>query len=192
MPEAKDLLYTPTRAAWREWLENHHESANEIWLTFYKKHTGKPCISYDDAVEEALCFGWIDGIKKRVDEERYTHRFSPRKRKSVWSEWNKKRVDKLMKQGLMTEAGMILVREAQKNGTWEEVIVREQGDKIPKEFQNALNANKKALDHFHKMAPGYKKQYILWILDAKRTETRERRILEAITLLNENKKLGMK
>ena len=113
------------RHDWRTWLEANHATANEAWLVIYKKHTGKPGLSYEEAVEEALCFGWIDGVMKRLDEEKYALRFSPRKKGSVWSELNKRRVAKLIKQGRMTEAGLAKVKEAKANGQWRAAKLRE-------------------------------------------------------------------
>ena len=102
-------FYAPDRAAWRAWLAASGTAEREIWLIFYKKHTGTPCISYDDAVEEALCFGWIDGLMKRMDDDRYAQRFSPRKLGSSWSESNKVRVRKLIAEGRMTPAGQATI-----------------------------------------------------------------------------------
>lgn len=99
-------LYVKKRGEWRKWLEKNHQKESEIWLVYYKKHTKKPSIPYNDAVEEALCFGWIDSSEKRIDKERYAQRFTPRKPKSNWSESNKERVRKLIVQGKMTPAGL--------------------------------------------------------------------------------------
>lgn len=109
--EITKTLYVTNRDEWRAWLSENHGSEKEIWLVYYKKHTRKPTIPYDDAVEEALCFGWIDGIEKRMDEERYAQRFTPRKAKSNWSESNKRRVKKLLEQGKMTEAGLATINK---------------------------------------------------------------------------------
>ena len=99
-------VYVQNREEWRNWLRQHHDRSNGIWLVFYKKHTGKPTLKYDEAVEEALCFGWIDSIIKKVDDEKYVRKLTPRKADSRWSESNKKRVTKLQKQGLMTQVGL--------------------------------------------------------------------------------------
>lgn len=99
-------LYVTNRDDWRAWLNKNHKTEKEVWLIYYKNHTGKPTIPYDVAVEEALCFGWIDSIVKRIDDERYMQKFTPRKTNSNWSELNKKRVKKMIKEGRMTEAGM--------------------------------------------------------------------------------------
>jgi len=111
MMEITEKLYVKNREAWREWLINHHAARKEIWLVYYKKHTGKSRIPYDHAVEEALCFGWIDSTVKRVDDEIYVQRFTPRKKNSNWSDLNKKRARNLIKSGKMTDAGMILIRD---------------------------------------------------------------------------------
>src|SRR5437763_11840829 len=104
--EITNTLYVTNRDDWRAWLEEHHATEPEIWLVFYRKASGKSRIPYDEAVEEALCFGWIDSIVKGIDEERFAQRFSPRKPKSAWSELNKERVRRLMEQGKMTQAGL--------------------------------------------------------------------------------------
>lgn len=107
-------LYVKNRDGWRRWLEKNHKKETEIWLIYYKKHTGKTTIPYNDAVEEALCFGWIDSIEKRVDEERYAQRFTPRKPRSQWSEMNKERVKRLIKLDKMTPAGLAVFKESLK------------------------------------------------------------------------------
>lgn len=184
-------LYITNRKEWRRWLEKNHKKENEIWLIYFKKHTGKPRIPYDDAVEEALCFGWIDSTVKRVDDEKYMQKFTPRKDKSMWSEANKKRVRKMIDRGLMTEEGLIKVNEAKKNGNWKESTPIFDTKRIPPELNVALSGNKKAYEFYNNLAPTYKKQYHWWIVSAKRQETRKNRIKEAIRLLEKNKKLGM-
>ena len=117
---SRQRRFTPrSRSAWRNWLRKTHTDVTEVWVVFYKKNTGHPTISYNDAVEEALCFGWIDGIRKHVDDARYMHRFTPRKLNSVWSESNKKRGARLTEARLMTPAGQRLIDHAQKSGAWD-------------------------------------------------------------------------
>ena len=116
LPENR--IYLSTREEWRKWLQKHHQSATEIWLIYYKKHTGKPRVAYDEAVEEALCFGWIDSLIKRIDDETFCQKFTPRKDNSTWSDINKKRVLKLQKQGLMSAAGVKAVEAGKKSGEW--------------------------------------------------------------------------
>ncbi len=191
LKKADHQLYITNRKEWRRWLENNHKRRNEVWLIYYKKHTGKPRLSYDDAVEEALCYGWIDSNYKRVDDERYMQKFTPRKTKSIWSKTNKNRVKKLIDQGLMTEAGLAKVQEAKRNGSWKDSTPIYDTRRIPPELKSALSASKKAYEFYKNLAPTYKKQYIWWIVSAKREETRKKRIKEALRLLEKNKKLGM-
>jgi len=113
-----DELYVTNRDDWRQWLRKNYATKKEICLIYYKKHTGKPSIPYDDSVEEALCYGWIDNIIRRIDDEKFARSFTPRKPKSEWSEANKKRARKMIKEGKMTEAGLAKIREAKKTGEW--------------------------------------------------------------------------
>ena len=188
----KKELYATNRDDWRMWLKTHHSLEKEIWLVMYKKHTGKPSISYNDAVEEALCFGWIDSIVMKIDEEKYAQKYTPRKEKSFWSESNIKRAERLITQGRMTEAGMVKIKAAQYNGQWNKTVDSKKKWVIPAEFENALSANKKAKEYFDSLAPSYKLQYIGWIASGKREVTRIKRSKEAVSLLDNNKKLGMK
>ena len=185
-------LYVKTRKEWRSWLVQNHHKSKGVWLVFYKKHTGKPSLEYDEAVEESLCFGWIDSIIKRIDEDRYVRKITPRKPDSRWSELNKKRVMKLQRQGLMTEAGTLAVMEAKKSGYWEQSDRPQILLDVPQELKSVLNKNKKAKTFFYQLAPSYQKQFIGWISEAKQQETKERRIKESIDLLKQGKKLGMK
>lgn len=186
--------FTPkSRDAWRTWLEKHHDSSAEVWLVFYKRHTGKPTLSYSDAVEEAICFGWIDGIRKRIDAERYTHRFTPRRPASNWSEANRKRAARLTKAGLMTPAGRKAIGRAKRNGTWQPTDQTPDFDvSVPAELAARLKGNKKAERFFASLAPSYQQQFTGWINLAKREQTRQRRIEESIRLLARGEKLGMR
>jgi uncharacterized protein YdeI (YjbR/CyaY-like superfamily) len=185
-------LYVKTRAEWREWLRRHHDTSPGIWLVFYKKHTGKPSLPYDDAVEEAVCFGWIDSIIKKIDEEKYARKLTPRKPDSRWSELNRQRVKQLDRKGLMTMAGEKKVAEAKRSGHWEESNQPRIAPEIPEAFERALAKNKKARKFFDQLAPSYRKNFIGWVAAAKRRETRDRRIKESIALLARGEKLGMK
>jgi uncharacterized protein YdeI (YjbR/CyaY-like superfamily) len=185
-------LYVINREEWRDWLSQHHDKSNGIWLVFYKKHTGKSTLEYDEVVEEALCFGWIDSIVKKIDDEKYVRKITPRKADSRWSELNKKRVTKLQKQGLMTEAGIGKVKEAKASGLWNKPDRLQIAHDIPKELESALAQNRKAKNFFDQLAPSYKKQFIGWIVVAKRQETKDLRVRESIALLERGKKLGMK
>ena len=180
-----------SRAAWRRWLEQHHADRSEVWVVFYKRGTGRPTLSYDDAVEEALCFGWIDGVKRSLDAERYTHRFTPRKADSRWSETNRRRVEKLVAAGRMTPAGARLIAAAKRNGTWN--YERPQLElSMPDDLATALVASPQARAFFDSLAPSYQRQFLGWIHIAKRSETRARRIRESVELLARGEKLGMR
>jgi uncharacterized protein YdeI (YjbR/CyaY-like superfamily) len=185
-------VYVKTREEWREWLSQHHDTNTGIWLVFYKKHTGKPSLEYDAAVEEALCFGWIDSIIKKIDDERYVRKLTPRKPDSRWSDLNKKRVMKLKKQGLMTRVGIARVNAARKSGLWDKPDRPSISFAVPKELERALAGNTKAKSFFDQLAPSYQRQFIGWIAVAKRQETKERRVKESIALLEQGEKLGMK
>jgi uncharacterized protein YdeI (YjbR/CyaY-like superfamily) len=184
--------FTPrSRKAWRDWLERNHASRPEVWLVFYKQHTGKPTLTYADAVEEAICFGWIDGVKRSIDDERYTHRFSPRKPDSRWSPTNRKRAARMAEAGLMHAAGRKAVSTARQRGLWE--ARSESIDlTLPRELDERLRRNRKAAAFFDSLARSYRTQFIAWINSARREETRQRRISESIELLSRGEKLGMR
>jgi uncharacterized protein YdeI (YjbR/CyaY-like superfamily) len=185
-------IYVKNREQWRNWLSQHHDKSNGVWLVFYKKNTGKSTLEYDEAVEEALCFGWIDSIIKKVDDEKYLRKITPRKSDSRWSELNKKRVKKLEKQGLMTEAGIGKVKQAKASGLWNKPDRPQISLDIPKELARALTKNRKAHNFFDQLAPSYQKQFVGWIAVAKRQETKDRRVKESIALLEQGNKLGIK
>jgi len=185
-------LYVTNRDQWREWLSVNHAANAGVWLVFYKKETSRPTIAYDTAVEEAICFGWIDSIIKKIDAGRYARKFTPRTAKSKWSQLNKKRANKMIKQGRMTEIGLAMIKAAKKTGLWDKDPRPRISLDIPPEFEKALARNKKAKESFDKLAPTYRKLYIGWIAVAKRPETKKRRIEESIALLEKGQKLGLK
>lgn len=189
-----NTLRVESRDAWRSWLAEHHKSESEIWLVFYKGHTGKENVPYGALVEEALCFGWIDSLIKRLDDDRYLRKFTPRRPGSPWSKSNKERAEKMIAQGRMTDVGLALVTEANASGEWDRERSRPtvSVDKVPEELEQALAAHPAAAKTFNALAPTYRKQYILWIATAKRHETRKRRVTEAITLLDRGEKLGLR
>jgi uncharacterized protein YdeI (YjbR/CyaY-like superfamily) len=176
--------FTPdSRAAWRRWLEKHHATEPEVWLVYYKKHTGKTTLSYDDSVKEALCFGWIDGIRKRIDDERYTHRFSPRRPGSKWSATNIRRVEALEKAGLMKAAGKKEVAAARKRGEWKTTAPAPAKLAPPLELQHLLDSDREAAANFASLTQSQRQQYFRWIAEAKKAETRERRARKAIEMM---------
>jgi uncharacterized protein YdeI (YjbR/CyaY-like superfamily) len=182
-------LYVANRNDWRIWLEKNYETEKEIWLIYYKKHSSRPRIPYDDAVEEALCFGWIDSIIKKIDEEKFAQKFTPRKNNNKWSELNIKRVGKMIEEGKMTEAGLKKIDKTLLN---KEPGKKDSSTEPVSCLEEALKDKVKAMEFFTSLAPSYKKQYINWTGSAKREETRMKRIKEAIELLENNKKLGLK
>jgi len=187
-----EQFYAADRGHWRTWLEKNHDTERKVWLIYYKAHTGKPSIQYNDSVEEALCFGWIDGVIKKLDDEKFGRKFTPRTRNSRWSELNKKRAEEMIREGKMTEAGMALISEAKRNGEWYRVPSGKEELEIPLFFKKALMTNKKALDYFNTLAPTYKKHFVGWVSSAKREETRMKRLAEALGYLEQNKRLPLK
>jgi uncharacterized protein YdeI (YjbR/CyaY-like superfamily) len=189
--ELDSTVYCQTKQEWRDWLERNHSKAKEVWFIHYKKHTGRPTVSYKDAVEEALCFGWIDAQMKSIDEQKFANRFAPRKAKSRWSKTNKEIAERLIGEGKMTPAGLAAIEQAKKSGAWDNAYVTNQSDEeIPADFQQALSANKEALDNFNRLRTSNRNAYIHWIGDAKTAPTREKRIAELVMRLALNKKLG--
>ena len=169
-----------TRAAWRAWLAQHHADATGVWLITYKKATGKPRVAYDEAVEEALCFGWIDSIGRRIDDERYQVRFTPRRKGSVWSAVNIAAVARLTEQGLMHPAG----QHAFDTRRPDRVAVysyEQPADAQLDEAQLALfRADDQAWAWFGAQPPSYRRAAVHWVVSAKRAETRERRLQQLI------------
>jgi uncharacterized protein YdeI (YjbR/CyaY-like superfamily) len=177
-----------TRATWHAWLEKHHRRATEIWLVFHKKQTGAPSLDYEDSVEEALCFGWIDSLVRRLDDDRFARKFTPRKPGSAWSPTNRRRYASLRKRGLLQDAGRA-------NSPGAKVAMappRRRWAQLPKYIERALKANGAAWRHFEQLAPSYRRNYIGWIDSAKREATKQRRLREAVRLLAKGEKLGLK
>lgn len=168
-----------TRAAWRRWLATHHTRPNGVWWVYYKKHTGRQRYTYDDMVEEALCFGWIDGLAKTVDADRAMLWLSPRKPKSVWSQPNKTRLARVLAAGLMQPAGHAAVDRAQTNGSWNAMDAIDRMD-VPPDLAKALRASRGATAAFDAWPKTLKKGMLAWVLQAKRPETRARRVADVV------------
>jgi uncharacterized protein YdeI (YjbR/CyaY-like superfamily) len=179
-------LHAVNRQQWRAWLEENHATEREIWLVYYKKHTGRPRMAYGEAVEEALCFGWIDSNIQKIDAEKYARKFTPRTKDSRWSALNRRRAASLIREGRMTPAGLAVLSDSRpaKQAAKDPVL--------PPSLELRLKRNPKAWENFRMLAPSYRRNYIGWITAAKTEETRTRRVEESIALLAENKKLGMK
>jgi uncharacterized protein YdeI (YjbR/CyaY-like superfamily) len=184
-----DELEVGTRRAWRRWLERHHASSPGVWLVFQKGHTGVASIPYDDAVREALCFGWIDSLIKRLDDDRYARKFTPRKPGSRWSESNRKRWAELEAEGALAPAG----RAADPTGAPSAVRPGiPDVPELPVYIARALERNRPAWRFFQDLAPRERQRFVHWIHTAKRPETRERRVRDSIALLANGRKLGLK
>src|SRR5215204_2750450 len=183
-----------TRNAWRKWLEKNHSTSPGVWMIYYKKETGKRKFNMADAVEEALCFGWIDSLPRKIDEERSSLKFTPRKPKSVWSKINKQRIEKLIEQKLMTPGGMSKIEEAKKNGSWDTLNNSDfhaENNSLPDDLRKALSKNKKAFENFQAFPPGYRKRFLFWIDSAKGSETKAARIRQTLLMAAANKKPGL-
>jgi uncharacterized protein YdeI (YjbR/CyaY-like superfamily) len=184
-------IYLKTRLEWRKWLEKNHSTVDEVWLRYYKKPSGKPRIPYSDAVEEALCFGWIDGKIKRINEDYYIQRFTPRRTGSRWSKYNIERVKKLIKAGRMQKAGLDAYNVVQEKP---ELIYSDRRDgspELPEDLNKELNKNKTAFSNFMNFSLSARRIYIEWLNSAKKPETRLRRIDKIIGLAEENIKPGI-
>jgi uncharacterized protein YdeI (YjbR/CyaY-like superfamily) len=176
MPDDRSLLTFKDRDAWRRWLKVNCGHESKAWLVIRKKSARQECLSLEDAVLEALCFGWIDGKLETLDKDHYALRFSPRRSDSVWSLGNIRRVEKLMAEGLMTEAGYRTIREGHESGQWDAAIKRERVDQIPPDLERILRRRKGALSAYRNLPASRKKQILHRIMTAKRQETRLKRI----------------
>lgn len=187
-----DALCFANRDEWRDWLVQNHDIGKEIWIVYHKKKSRFKSVTYNEAVEEALCFGWIDSLVRPIDEERYMQKFTSRKKKSVWANSNKERVKKMIDIGRMTEFGMAKVEEAKANGNWERSYGRDsKSNEIPEDLVKALSNSAIAFTNFMNFAPSYQRIYINWIRFSKKEETRKSRIQRVVEFAEQNKKPGM-
>lgn len=176
-------IHPQTAADWRSWLEKNHAEADGVWLIYYRASTGKRELMWEDAVREALCFGWIDSKAKRLDDERYMQIFTPRKPKSVWSKVNKHHIEELVAADRMTDAGMRAVEVAKENGAWS-ILDPIDGLIIPTDLQAALDATPTARDAYDALSASAKRLLLYPVYMAKREETRAKRIAAAISELS--------
>ena len=184
-------LYVSDRKSWRKWLIKNHLSEKEIWLIYFKKHTGKDRVAYNDAVEEAICFGWIDSTVKRIDHERYMQKFTVRNKKSKWSDLNKTRALNLIKEGKMAAFGIEKIENAKKTGNWDNTYGKKTKQIIPEDLAKALSKDNLANTNFNNFAPSQQNSYIYYINAAKREDTRKRRIQKVVESASKNIKPGM-
>jgi uncharacterized protein YdeI (YjbR/CyaY-like superfamily) len=183
-------LHFTKREEWRNWLKSNHASVREAWLVFYKKPSGKTRIPYNDAVEEALCFGWIDGKLKKINEDYYIQRFTPRRRDSIWSEINVSRARKMISEGLMMKSGMDVFQVYLDNPSL--LAVRNmEVPAIPDELLLKLKKNKKAYDNFLNFPVSTRRLYLQWLTAAKRDETFSRRTSKILELSEKNIKTSI-
>jgi uncharacterized protein YdeI (YjbR/CyaY-like superfamily) len=188
MTESEIKTFCPaSRQQWRAWLEAHHEQERSVWLIFHKNKSNLPTITWSEAVDEALCFGWIDSIAKPLDEERFMRFFSRRKAKSVWSKINKEKVRRLTDEGLITRAGFDCIETAKQNGSW---IILDEAEEliIPADLDEELQKIPDAKSNFLSLSKSDKRNILQWLVQAKRAATRRNRIMEIVTLAAQNLK----
>lgn len=176
-------FYPKNESAWREWLEKKHQVKDSVWLIFYKKSSPKYNISWSEAVDQALCYGWIDSVKRKLDEERFEQYFTKRKPKSTWSKVNKDKIENLKRAGLMKEAGLKIIEIAKENGSWN-ILDSVDNLIVPDDLEEVFNANPKAREYFLALSNSNKRGVLYRLISAKRRETREKRILEIIDQLS--------
>ncbi len=186
-------LEVASREDWRGWLREHHATGREVWLVFHKGPTAGP-LTYEATVEEALCFGWVDSLIRRLDDQRYARKYTPRQPGSAWSKLNKARAEKMIGVGLMTPAGQALIDQAKASGEWD--TARERVTfavaETPPELAAALAEDAAARATYDSLPASARKQYHLWIVTAQRPETRQRRVATALEKLRRGERLGLK
>ena len=186
----KRPTFFETASAFRQWLQKNHKSAQEVWVGYYKKGSGKRSVTYQESVDEALCFGWIDGIRKSVDADSYMNRFTPRKAGSFWSAINTRRATELISTGRMRPAGKKAFDARDASRTAAHHAVRDT-PRLDKAREAQFKANRTAWEFFHAQPPGYRRLSIWWIVSAKREETRTRRFDQLLSLSASRRRLGI-
>jgi uncharacterized protein YdeI (YjbR/CyaY-like superfamily) len=188
--EPRDVQYFESPAAWRAWLEEHHAEAVEAWVGYHRRATGRPSLTWPESVEQALCFGWIDGIRKRVDDERYTIRFTPRKPRSVWSRVNVEKVAELTDLGLMRPAGLaaFAARDERRSGIYS--FEQREDARLTAEQEATFRADAAAWAWFEAQAPSYRRAVIWWVVSAKQEATRARRLAQLIEDAGQRRRIG--
>lgn len=181
MDQAIEAFYPKNRQEWRDWLQINHDRKQSIWLIYYKKKSNIPTVTYSEAVDEALCFGWIDSKSKPLDDEKFMQFFSKRKAKSVWSKVNKEKIERLTKEGLMTKAGFDIIEIAKQNGSWT-ILDEVEALIIPKDLNDEFENRTKAKAYFLSLSRSDKRNILQWLILAKRQETRQNRISEIVEL----------
>ena len=182
-----DTFCPTNRQNWRKWLEENHQSKKSVWLIYYKNNTSKPTVKYSDAVDEALCFGWIDSKAKSLDDEKFMQFFSKRKPKCVWSKINKEKVQRLIECGLKTDAGFESIEVAKQNGSWS-ILDSAESLVIPSDLEAEFQKNPNSIDYFLSLSRSDKRNILQWLVLAKRSETRQKRIVEIVELARQGQK----
>lgn len=172
-----ETFYPKSQKEWREWLEQNHDSKQSIWLVCYKKQANKPTIAWSNAVDEALCFGWIDSTRKSIGDDTFIQFFTRRKPKSVWSKINKEKTERLIEAGLMQKAGFESITKAKENGSWT-ILDAVEDLTIPEDLEKEFEANPGSKDYFLSLSKSVKKIILHWVIMAKRPETIQNRIKE--------------
>lgn len=185
----ENALYFENSEDWRSWLEKNNDKTAGVWLAFYKKSSARKGLTPEESVKEAINFGWIDVKLKKVDEERFVLRFTPRKANSVWSKTNKERAEKLIALGRMSNAGLAKIEEAKKSGNWNKAYTNLTKEEVPCDLKEVLMKDKVAWHNFEKFANSYRNMYIIWVNTAKTNETRQKRIKKVVEQSLQNKKL---
>lgn len=183
-----EYFYAENREAWRNWLIDNHQTVGEIWLVYYKVHTDVPCILYGESVEEAICFGWIDGLIHGIDDDKYKRRFTPRKDGSIWSKINKERAQKMISKGKMTTPGLQAIEIAKKNGQWDKAYRMKEKMELPDDLKKALMKNPVAWKNFQKYSNSNRFIFVRRIEKVKDPEKRKDKILKAVELAEKNMK----
>ena len=187
MEKEIEKFYPKSRQEWREWLQDNHDKKQSVWLIYYKKKSNIPTVIYSEAVDEALCFGWIDSKSKPIDELKHMQFFSRRKPNSVWSRVNKEKIERLTNEGLMTKAGYEIIEIAKQNGSWT-ILDEAEALIIPDDLDKELQKRKNAKEYFLSLSRSDKRNILQWLVLAKRQETRDKRIAEIVELADKNQK----
>lgn len=180
--------FCPTNPSdWREWLKINHKDKDAVWLIVYKKGSKNPNLTWSEAVDEALCFGWIDSVRRAIDNEKFMQYFGKRKANSTWSKVNKDKVKLLMATNAMTEEGLRCIEVAKQNGSWT-ILDAVENLIVPKELELALNQKPEANTYFQSLSKSVRKSLLQWIIMAKRPETKQKRIQEIVELASQNQR----
>ena len=187
MENKLETFYPGSRQEWRQWLQDNHDKKESVWLIYYKKKSNIPTVIYSEAVDEALCFGWIDSKAKPLDEEKFMQFLCRRKDNSVWSKVNKEKIERLTREGLMTKAGFDTIEKAKQNGSWT-ILDEAEALIIPADLENEFQKRTNAKAYFLSLSRSDKRNILQWLVLAKRQETREKRITEIANLAEQKQK----